>query len=398
MRFIYNFFFKILSYILYLPFSLTAFFIIRIISPFKIVRFGMMNSHRIGHFSIEWELFFQLNLAKKLNVYLLSFHKEISNKFLAKMITRKKIILPSKFIKLIQIFNNSFFGNKIHEFDFHSLTYDNKNKLNHFKPSLKFTNNEILQGEKVLKKFNSKKIICFISRDGKYISKKYNRNDFNNPRNTNVNDFILATKALEKKGYTIFRMGRDVAEKFRYNSENVIDYANSEISSDFLDLYLIKKCSFFISTGCGLDSIAIIFNKPIIYINYVPIGECSVFSNNFLFSYKKYYDFKKKKYLSLKEIFSRNLAYQYPKKKNLSKKNLLLKKLNLREIKDIILEMEVKIKNISIKQKKLSRLQKLFKKKFNKLILKHPPKPKIFGKLFPNVSEKFIKKNIYLLN
>ena len=38
-----------------------------------------------------------------------------------------------------------------------------------------------------------------------------------------------------------------------------------------MDLYIIKNCEFLISTGCGLDSLAMIFRKPILYLNYMGI-------------------------------------------------------------------------------------------------------------------------------
>ena len=69
-------------------------------------------------------------------------------------------------------------------------------------------------------------------------------------------------------------MGKNDETKLNYTCDNVIDYANSQYRSDFMDIYLTSKCEFFISSGGGLDGVAVIFDKPILYINYVPIGEC----------------------------------------------------------------------------------------------------------------------------
>ena len=154
--------FKFFSYFYYFPFSLITFLIIRLISPIKVIRFGFLNSHRIGHFSIEWEIFWQSNLRNNKKIILLSFHRDISNVFLAKMIKRKIIIYPAKFIKLIQILNKSIIGNEKHEINFHLYIYDKSNKLNNFTPSLKFTKLEINKGDKILKKFKKKKNCVFI--------------------------------------------------------------------------------------------------------------------------------------------------------------------------------------------------------------------------------------------
>ena len=103
-----------------------------------------------------------------------------------------------------------------------------------------------------------------MSRDGKYLTNKLiKKNDYKNYRNSNINDFIPAIKALEKKGYFIIRMGNLVKNKLNYKSKNVIDYSNSKYVNDFLDIYLINKCEFVISTGFGIDTVAMIYNNDI---------------------------------------------------------------------------------------------------------------------------------------
>ena len=385
--------FKFFSYFYYFPFSLITFLIIRLISPIKVIRFGFLNSHRIGHFSIEWEIFWQSNLRNNKKIILLSFHRDISNVFLAKMIKRKIIIYPAKFIKLIQILNKSIIGNEKHEINFHLYIYDKSNKLNNFTPSLKFTKLEINKGDKILKKFKKKKIVCLLNRDGKYTSDKKKIDDFDNMRNTNINDYTKALKALEKKGYTIFRMGKNVKSKLGYTSKRVIDYATSGLRSDFMDIFLSSKCDFFISTGTGLDGVATIFNKPILFVNYTPVGEPPAGSEKFLFSFKKYYDLKKKKYLSLSKIFKNNLAYDYFKKKELEKMGFSLKGMTVDELKKVVLEMEK-----FYKKKNLTKKQLLFKKKFKTLTKKYPYKEKRFGKIFPTISKNFLQKNSFYLN
>ena len=124
-----------LAYLFYSPFSLLVFLIIRLLSPIKIIKFGLMNSHRIGHFSIEWEIFYHSVIEKKNEYLILSFHKEISNIFFAEMIKKKVKIYPTKFVKLIQVLNNSYLGNKKHEINFQEYIHDKSNKLINFSPS-----------------------------------------------------------------------------------------------------------------------------------------------------------------------------------------------------------------------------------------------------------------------
>ena len=50
------------------------------------------------------------------------------------------------------------------------------------------------------------------------------------------------------------------------------------------------------------------------------------------------------------------------------------------------------------KHNNLTDLQNLFKKKFEVLINKYPNKENYFGKIFPRVSNKFLKKNPFYLD
>ena len=94
----------------------------------------------------------------------------------------------------------------------------------------------------------------------------------NNFRNSEINNFKLASKALSKRGMFVVRVGRDTKKKFLVNDKKIIDYSYSKYISDLMDIYLISKCEFLISTGTGLDSVGFIFRKPICYINSCPLA------------------------------------------------------------------------------------------------------------------------------
>ena len=70
-----------------------------------------------------------------------------------------------------------------------------------------------------------------------------------------------------------------------------------------------------------------------------------------------------------------------------------LKDMNTDEIKKVFLEMDE-----FYKKKNLTKKQILFKKKFRILIKKYPNKEDYFGKIFPRVSNKFLKKNPFYLD
>ena len=172
------------------------------------------------------------------------------------------------------------------------------------------------------------------------MSQKYKINDYKNIRNTDIDDYIEGFKALENKGYTIFRMGTNVEKKLSYTSDRVIDYANSSMRSDFLDIFLTYKCDFFVSNGVGLDGVAIMFNKPILYLNFIPPATWPVCSEKFLFSFKKFFDLESKNYLTLSQIFKKNFAYESLQEKELQQNKIYVKDMTKDEVKDCCLEME----------------------------------------------------------
>ena len=95
-------------------------------------------------------------------------------------------------------------------------------------------------------------------------------------RNYNIDDFILASEELAKKGYFVFRMGVVVNKPLVANNKKIIDYTNSNLRSDFMDIYLGAKCSFCVSTGLGFDDIPHIFNRPVALLS-VPVGDLRAF-------------------------------------------------------------------------------------------------------------------------
>ena len=229
-------------------------------------------------------------------------------------------------------------------------------------------------------------------RDGNYLKKIINKKkDFDNIRNSEINDFINGIKYLEKKGYTIFRMGKHAHKRMAYTSPNVIDYPFSKIKSDFMDLFLIKKCKFFISTGAGLDSIACVLNKPQLFINFAPMLTFMLLAENFLWTFKKIYSTKNKRYLTFSEMFKYNMTGHNNFKVDpiqilkVYKEKIKYIDIGNLEIKNAIADMEKFCLN-----KSLTKIQRQFRKKFSHVTGRKQD-------FAPIVSDSFLKHNRQLL-
>ena len=142
-----------------------------------------------------------------------------------------------------------------------------------------FSKEETLNGQDFLEEIGFKygdKFVCLIVRDAAYLNTisldKETNWEYHNFRDTDIDTYKKAALALAEKGYWVFRMGKVVRKPFKADHPNILDYANSNYRSDFLDIWLMANCFFCITTVTGLDDVCKIFRKPVVCVNYLPIG------------------------------------------------------------------------------------------------------------------------------
>lgn len=293
--------------------------IVIMLKPLILIRFGILNAQRIGHFTSNTDLYFfkkkneQLN-KNKIICDIVSYNTPICNKFLFDKI--KKIIKLHHFIYVRPIYDlilllsfklNFFKDFLIPSFApsiFKDADHDTDDILVKEKPLIEFSNEELKVGYELLKKMgiNNNKFICLIIRDKKYLEKRFNRNDwsYHDHRNIDIDDCNEMINELTELGYYVIRMGRDVEKQISIKNKSVIDYANSEFVSDFADFFLFSRCEFCISSGTGPDMIARIFRKKVGRV-MVPIGSFHTSSLD-INAVIPHYSTKLKRYLDLKEI------------------------------------------------------------------------------------------------
>ena len=90
-------------------------------------------------------------------------------------------------------------------------------------------------------------------------------------------------------------------------SKNFIDYAYTD-RNDFLDVYLMSKCSLYISNCTGLDYLAFAFNVPM-FINTPTIQDFFIERDNVMYLMKQYQDIITKKNFNLEQIYSKKIIY-----------------------------------------------------------------------------------------
>ena len=392
-------------YILLIPIII----IIRLIKPWFLIRWQQINSGRIGHFAINTELYCcerdaGINTPSQRYADFFYLRKYIANKQLEKMWRRNLIILPTWLLLPICRVNRFFCffipSCKEHEIrDNANSDRDVHNLIEKFTVHIGFTYEEKIKGREILKKFglpDDAKFVCLLVRDSGYLdrNKKYESHErwsYHSYRDGDIDKYVLAAEELARRGYYVFRTGIKVLKPLKSSDPKIIDYSNSGMRSDFMDIYLGAKCTFCISTHTGLDCVPFVFRKPIAYI-LVPFAFLITNNENNLMITKHHINKKNQKELTVSEIFSSNVAMAL-KTKIYEINNIELKENSPEEIKDLVIEMDERLNGSWNETEEDLLLQKkfwsIFEENINKLKLKKP----LHGKIKARFGSKFLRDN-----
>lgn len=303
--------------ILFLLPSLLVVITIRLLQPFVLIRFGNLHASRIGS-NIVWTAiyFYERNTCKNSNKKIFDifyYFYPICNKQMLKM--WRKILHVPRFpflLHLIRRLNYCIPGYKKHVIVIDQKRLKKEDFYSRIVIPLSFTAKEEKLGQDLLKKIgilNDKPFVCFHARDSAYLNNLFPGDDFNyhNYRDIDINNYYTMAEKLTEKGYFVIRIGAKVHKPFVTDNPMVIDYA-TKFRSDFLDIYLCAKCNFFIGCGSGVDEISKLFKRPLIYVNFIPIGWVPVGGVAPLFIPKKLWLKSEKRFLTFREIFNSELA------------------------------------------------------------------------------------------
>lgn len=318
--------------------------IVRLLRPLFVIRMGILHSQFIGHYSGNLEIYLcerdsGINWQKRyIDLWFNQTHI-ISNEQVEKIWKRKLTILPKVFLFPVYRLNRLIPFGKVHQIE---STYHDRdvNNLLQTQPShASFTAEEEDMGQCLLRKMGIPEgapFVCLIVRDDAF----HSQSQFTNYRNADVSRCMLAAEELAKQGYYLVRMGKKVRQKFESNNTKILDYASSALRSDFMDIYLGAKCFFVISTSTGWDNIpCILFRRPVVYINFVPISLLATWNYNTLVIFKRHWFPSQKRFLTQSEIFyliDRGFVSAFPPYDELGIK---LIENTAEEICDVIMEM-----------------------------------------------------------
>lgn len=286
--------------------------------PFVLLRFGTMWSERIGPFTGDVEVYLCLcdrDKPGRLNIDIIGCPEPACNRQIRKMWARNMTITPGAKLWSFMDWACQFWtkGDK-HHINLSGPSIPEYRILLSTQPKLSFTKEEELRGLRLLEKLAipaDAHWICIHNRDAAYLDNTIGGRcwDYHDYRDFSVRSLVSAAEELTKRGYYVLRMGSIVAEPLVSNNPKIIDYALNPLRNDFADIYLMAKSVAYFGSDSGIFTIALIFRKPIFYINFTPsLLEILTHYCPWPFIMKQLWHKEQQRFLSLREIFEIGLA------------------------------------------------------------------------------------------
>ncbi len=383
------------------PFALLFVLLIRVIRPVFLVRIGVMRSDRIGHFALETELWLLERVSgvatrPKRSVDIWYAPEPIANRVLYKMWRQVLYIWPNWLMVTVFRLNQLVPGGSAHEIEnATSSCLDVHNLLDIYPPRLKFTASQIEQGQRGLAELGIKptdRFVCFIVRDAAYTKKAFPEKDmsYHDFRNCDVNDYVAGAEALADRGLFVLRMGSVVSKPLVSKNPRVIDYANSKVRSEFMDLFLGAHCEFNVSDGLGFYAIPAMFRRPNAYVNYSPFFMFYSSRACDLGIAKTMFDTATGKRLNLAEMGERGVA-RFGATSQFAAAGVSVKSNTPIEIRDLMLEMLDRIEGKWISDVHDDELQRKFWEKYLEII--GPDREIFHGEIWSKYGAQFLRDN-----
>ena len=120
----------------------------------------------------------------------------------------------------------------------------------------------------------SDRFVCLHVRDSAYLKQKMPSQDwsYHNYRDADITTYKESIEYLIDQGYKVIRIGAETDQKLNLLSPSYFDFCANRSSAhgDFIEIFLLSECTFFIGTYGGPYSVAPLFDTPTIVVNAAP--------------------------------------------------------------------------------------------------------------------------------
>ncbi len=260
--------------------------LIRAIRPLIKIQICRIFSERIGHFTADVSEQICREKIRNPRTLSLFYFGDISNVQWEKMARRSSLKVVGSWLRYLDRWNQLIPGGSSHVMlSSETQSRDIEGLFNRLDGSIPFLAEESAVAERYLKSKGWKlgePFVCLLVRDSKFLEvyrEPTSENYYHDYRDSEIETFIPAVEWLAEQGVWVLRMGKSMARPMKVNSNLMIDYAFDSEKSDLLDIWLFANCTGVISTSSGLDQLAMIYQKPQLYVNALPLGSLNSWTN-----------------------------------------------------------------------------------------------------------------------
>jgi len=136
--------------------------------------------------------------------------------------------------------------------------------------------------------------------------------NINAARNADISTYFPAIAEIARRGGWVIRLG-DPSMTVLPALPNVLDYSHSPIRADWMDIFLLASCRFFIGTNSGPAFIPPIYGVPQVLTNWWPVAE-RPWQPGDIFIPKMLRTISDNRYLSLAEMLSGPFGWCYSRR------------------------------------------------------------------------------------
>jgi putative glycosyltransferase (TIGR04372 family) len=351
--------------------AVLAVFLVRMLRPVVLIRFGRMGSDSIGHLAFNTELYLcerDAGLHPQRTIDFMWLDRLICNEQLKTMVDRTLSLLPNvrvisapiSFMLAVDRVNRFLPGGEKH-----AIVGSNRNT--HCLPartgSLSFTPEEECLGWEALRDIGigaGTPFVCFHARTPAYLDivhPGFNWH-YHKYRDSTIHNYIPAAEELVRRGYFAIRMGAVVKEALNTTNPMIIDYATRH-RTDFLDIFLCAKCRFFIGDTSGIAAAAAIFRRPAARVNIIPLEYLAGGIPGDLFIPKKIWLRHEHRFLTVREILESGIG-RFERTEQYEQLGIEVVENTPEEITALVLEMDERLNGTWETTKEDEQLQRLF--------------------------------------
>jgi len=372
--------------------------IVRLVFIVFNLRVSALRSNRVGHFAGNIDTYLAekkhgINYTKK-TIDLFYINQPISNKCLYGL--WRRVLHISWFYRVLDCFNFLLPGYRKFRVSFINRERDIHGVTARTPAPVCLTAKQLRQGDELMKQYglsSEEPLYLFSCRDSAFLRKTSNNDcSYHDYRDSNIENHKKAAEMMSANGFQVIRMGRHVHKKITYENENIFDYSSSSLASDFMDLYLTSRCSFYVGDSSGIVHLPALFRRPVAVLNVAAIEFATSWGSPFLvFIPKKLYDQEQEKFLSLREIYEAGL-WQAQSSEEYEQKGVVAVENSTDEICAVVEEMYQRVNGNWLE----SEDDRLRQQKFWNCFKQYAGK-KNHGVYKTQIGSKFLAQNIFLL-